>query len=107
LGAGVLDEALERVVSGLLDDVGVLLNLAGFEREDRAREALREADAADGQSPTQPNVTLDGAAGNLEAGGTGMSSDWSSSPATDVGSLVATLRMSPVGAYAVVMLPST
>jgi hypothetical protein len=30
LDAGVLDEALERVVPGLLDDVGVLLNLAGF-----------------------------------------------------------------------------
>jgi hypothetical protein len=54
------------VVSGLLDDVGVLLNLAGFKRADGAREALREADAADGQPPAQPNVTLNGAAGNLE-----------------------------------------
>lgn len=54
------------MVSGLLDDVGVLLNLAGFKRADGAREALREADAADGQPPTQPNVTLNGAAGNLE-----------------------------------------
>jgi crotonobetainyl-CoA:carnitine CoA-transferase CaiB-like acyl-CoA transferase len=54
------------VVPGLLDDVGVLLNLAGFKRADGAREALREADAADGQPPTQPNVTLNGAAGNLE-----------------------------------------
>jgi hypothetical protein len=33
----VLDEALERVVPGLLDDLGVLLNLAGFERTDGAR----------------------------------------------------------------------
>jgi hypothetical protein len=34
----------KRVVPGLLDDVGVLLNLAGFKRADGAREALREAD---------------------------------------------------------------
>jgi hypothetical protein len=48
LGAGVLDEPLERVPPRLLHDIRVLLDLSGFERTDGARYALRDADTADG-----------------------------------------------------------